>query len=89
MGRFGKRFAAVGLSLMAGAAGSGCESLQRRPSDRASEILANSLDAEGVAKPRPKKSWSPGGWSSEARDIESSVMKSSPDASWRDEPNVR
>ena len=34
------------------------------------------------AKAEKKTGWSPGSWSSEARDIEKNMMRTSPNANW-------
>ncbi len=63
---------AVGLAA-------GCESPGRR-SPR--EAVAGEVAGEG-SQPAAKAKWQPGAWSSEARDVEKSVMRSTADPTWQ------
>ncbi len=63
---------AVGLAA-------GCETPGRRAPR---EVVAGEAAADG-AKSAAKAKWQPGAWSSEARDVEKSVMRNSADPTWQ------
>ena len=63
---------AVGLAA-------GCETLGRR---QPREVVAGEVPGEG-SKSTAKAKWQPGAWSSEARDVEKSVMRTTADPTWQ------
>lgn len=76
-------FAVVGLLGLALVA-SGCDTLgpHRRTTEKEPPPDIFSREPVDPAKAEKKASWSPGSWSSEARDIEKNMMRNTPDANW-------
>ena len=67
--------AAVGL-------GAGCETFGKPARKSPQEIVAGEIAGDDGTT-TAKSKWQPGAWSSEAQDVEKSVMRNSPDTNWQ------
>jgi hypothetical protein len=76
-----KRTRTAVAALVAVGLATGCETFGRQARRSPQEAVSGDMQADGASSSK-KPSWAPGTWSSEAQDVEKSVMRDKPSANW-------